>query len=49
MRFVVGITGGIASVSYTHLDVYKRQLSILWKKPAGCEYEIILINQKLGY
>ncbi len=26
-----------------------RNLSILWKKPAGCEYEIILIHQKLGY
>ena len=26
-----------------------RNLSILWNKPAGSEYEIILINEKLGY
>lgn len=24
-------------------------LSVLWKKPRGCDYEIILINEKLGY
>lgn len=24
-------------------------LSVLWKKPGGCEYEIILINEELGY
>ena len=26
-----------------------RNLSVLWQKPAGAEYEIILINEKLGY
>ena len=26
-----------------------RGLSVLWQKPAGCEYEVILINQNLGY
>ena len=26
-----------------------RSLSILWNKPAGCEYEIVLINDNLGF
>ena len=26
-----------------------RALSILWEKPAGCEYEVIFINKDLGY
>lgn len=26
-----------------------RSLSMLWKKPAACEYEVILINDNLGY
>ena len=26
-----------------------RNLSVLWEKPTGAEYEIILINEKLGY
>ena len=26
-----------------------RNLSVLWTKPAGAEYEVILINQSLGY
>lgn len=26
-----------------------RNLSVLWSKPAGSEYEVILINEKLGY
>lgn len=26
-----------------------RGLSVLWRKPAGCEYEVILIHEKLGY
>lgn len=26
-----------------------RALSVLWEKPAGCEYEIIFINKDLGY
>ena len=24
-------------------------LSVLWKKPGGCEYEVVLIDEKLGY
>ena len=24
-------------------------LSVLWKSPAACEYEVILVNEKLGY
>lgn len=26
-----------------------RGLSVLWEKPSGCEYEVILINENLGY
>ena len=26
-----------------------RGLSVLWRKPSGCEYEVILIHQELGY
>lgn len=26
-----------------------RGLSVLWKKPGGCDYEIVLINEPLGY
>ena len=26
-----------------------RNLSVFWKKPTGCEYEILLINEALGY
>ena len=26
-----------------------RNLSIFWKKPAGCEYEVVLIREALGY
>ena len=26
-----------------------RNLSVFWEKPAGAEYEIILVNEKLGY
>ena len=26
-----------------------RNLSVLWKKPTGCEYEIILIHENLGF
>ena len=26
-----------------------RNLSVFWKKPTGCEYEILLINEHLGY
>lgn len=26
-----------------------RNLSVLWNKPSGCDYEIILINEALGY
>ncbi len=26
-----------------------RGLSVLWEKPAGCEYEVILIDENLGY
>ncbi len=26
-----------------------RNLSIFWKKPTGCEYEVLLINENLGY
>ena len=26
-----------------------RNLSVFWKKPTGCEYEILLINEQLGY
>ena len=26
-----------------------RGLSVLWRKPTGCEYEIILIHEELGY
>lgn len=26
-----------------------RTLSVLWDKPLGCEYEVILIRQELGY
>jgi len=26
-----------------------RNLSVLWEKPAGAEYEVILIREKLGY
>lgn len=26
-----------------------RGLSVLWECPAGCEYEVILIHEKLGY
>lgn len=26
-----------------------RNLSVFWKKPTGCEYEIILIKEPLGY
>ena len=26
-----------------------RNLSVLWDKPTGAEYEIILINEELGY
>ena len=26
-----------------------RGLSVLWKKPGGCEYEVVLIDEKLGY
>lgn len=26
-----------------------RNLSVFWKKPMGCEYEILLINETLGY
>lgn len=26
-----------------------RNLSIFWKKPTGCEYEILLVNEHLGY
>ena len=26
-----------------------RDLSVFWKKPTGCEYEIILIHEALGY
>ncbi|MCQ2511847.1 MAG: lactate utilization protein, partial [Lachnospiraceae bacterium] len=24
-------------------------LSVLWKKPGGCEYEVVLIDEKIGY
>lgn len=26
-----------------------RGLSVLWEKPSGAEYEVVLINEKLGY
>lgn len=26
-----------------------RALNVLWKKPNGCDYEVILIGEKLGY
>ncbi len=26
-----------------------RGLSVLWRKPSGCAYEVILINENLGY
>ena len=26
-----------------------RGLTVLWKKPTGAEYEVVLINEKLGY
>ena len=26
-----------------------RNLSVLWEKPTGAEYEVILINEELGY
>ena len=26
-----------------------RGLSVLWKKPAGCEYEVVLIDEPLGF
>lgn len=26
-----------------------RGLSVLWKKPGGCEYEVVLINEELGF
>ena len=26
-----------------------RNFSVLWRKPTGCEYEVILIHEKLGY
>lgn len=26
-----------------------RALNVLWDKPTGCEYEVILIDEKLGY
>lgn len=26
-----------------------RGLSVLWKKPTCCDYEVVLINEKLGY
>ena len=26
-----------------------RGLSVLWKKPSNCEYEVVLINEPLGY
>lgn len=26
-----------------------RNLSVLWTKPTGCEFEIVIINEKLGY
>jgi L-lactate utilization protein LutB len=26
-----------------------RNLSVFWKKPTGCEYEVLLINEALGY
>ena len=26
-----------------------RALSVLWEKPSGAEYEIILVNEELGY
>ncbi len=26
-----------------------RNLSVFWKKPTGCEYEVLLINENLGY
>ena len=26
-----------------------RGLSVLWKKPGGCDYEIVLINEDIGY
>ncbi|MGN0160102.1 MAG: lactate utilization protein [Lachnospiraceae bacterium] len=26
-----------------------RGLSVLWEKPSGCDYEVILIHEKLGY
>ena len=26
-----------------------RGLSVLWRKPAGCEYEVVLINEDLGF
>ena len=26
-----------------------RNLSVFWKKPTGCEYEILLVNEHLGY
>ena len=26
-----------------------RNLSVFWRKPTGCEYEVLLINETLGY
>ena len=26
-----------------------RNLSVLWSKPSGAEYEVILINEEMGY
>lgn len=26
-----------------------RSFSVLWRKPTGCEYEVVLIHEKLGY
>ena len=26
-----------------------RGLSVLWTKPSGCDYEIVLVNEELGY
>lgn len=31
------------------LDRICRGLSVLWSKPSSCEYEVILVHEKLGY
>ena len=32
------------AVSYTHLDVYKRQVHIVTERDSACEYEVFNIS-----